>query len=115
MSPPLFRFFYYTLASQIVYTSATRGIAGDEAELMKTSMEPLFKAIMGLPKPVVKEASPLQVWRVVLFNRKAKDLRTSCRLSLRISWLRSDHKLPIKLGVDWGSNISHGGYLMWST
>ncbi|CAM9287420.1 unnamed protein product [Ascophyllum nodosum] len=46
---------------QIVYTSAIQGIAGDEPEEMQDNMEPLFKAIMGLPKPLVREKSPLQV------------------------------------------------------
>lgn len=46
---------------QIVYTSAIQGIAGDEPDAMEENMEPLFKAIMGMPKPVVKEAAPLQV------------------------------------------------------
>lgn len=46
---------------QIVYTSAIQGIAGDEPDAMEENMEPLFKAIMGMPKPVVKETAPLQV------------------------------------------------------
>lgn len=46
---------------QIVYTSAIQGVAGDEPEAMQENMEPLFKAIMGMPKPVVKETAPLQV------------------------------------------------------
>lgn len=51
----------HRIASQIVYTSAIQGIAGDEPESMEESMEPLFKAIMGMPKPLVKESAPLQV------------------------------------------------------
>lgn len=50
------------LGSQIVYTSAIQGIAGDEPDAMQEDMEPLFKAIMGMPKPLVKESAPLQVW-----------------------------------------------------
>ncbi|CAM9280524.1 unnamed protein product [Choristocarpus tenellus] len=46
---------------QIVYTSAIQGIAGNEPDEMAENMEPLFEAIMGMPKPVVKETSPLQV------------------------------------------------------
>lgn len=46
---------------QIVYTSAIQGIAGDEPEAMQENMEPLFKAIMGMPKPLVEETAPLQV------------------------------------------------------
>lgn len=46
---------------QIVYTSAIQGIAGDEPDAMEENMEPLFKAITGMPKPVVKETAPLQV------------------------------------------------------
>lgn len=49
------------LPLQIVYTSAIQGIAGDEPDAMEETMEPLFKAIMGMPKPVVKESAPLQV------------------------------------------------------
>ncbi|CAM9373213.1 unnamed protein product [Ectocarpus sp. 4 AP-2014] len=45
---------------QIVYTSAIKGIAGNEPEEMEENMEPLFKAIMGMPKPLVKETAPLQ-------------------------------------------------------
>ena len=46
---------------QIVYTSAIQGIAGDEPDAMDENMEPLFKAIMGMPQPIVKETAPLQV------------------------------------------------------
>eukprot|EP00903_Cladosiphon_okamuranus_P013278 g12379.t1 len=45
---------------QIVYTSAIQGVAGDEPDAMAENMEPLFKAIMGMPKPLVKETAPLQ-------------------------------------------------------
>ncbi|CAM9591728.1 unnamed protein product, partial [Hapterophycus canaliculatus] len=48
-------------STQIVYTSAIQGIAGDEVDAMAEDMEPLFKAIMGMPKPRVKEMAPLQV------------------------------------------------------
>lgn len=51
---------------QIVYTSAIQGIAGDEPDAMEGDMEPLFKAIMGMPKPYVKETAPLQVWIATL-------------------------------------------------
>lgn len=47
--------------AQIVYTSAIQGIAGDEPDAMEDDMEPLFKAIMDMPKPLVKESAPLQV------------------------------------------------------
>lgn len=46
---------------QIVYTSAIQGIAGDEPDAMDENMEPLFKAIMGMPQPIVKQTAPLQV------------------------------------------------------
>lgn len=53
--------FGYEKSSQIVYTSAIQGIAGDEPESMDDTMEPLFKAIMGMPKPLVREEASLQV------------------------------------------------------
>lgn len=52
----------HPIESQIVYTSAIQGIAGDEPDAMEETMEPLFKAIIGMPKPLVKESAPLQVW-----------------------------------------------------
>jgi len=60
---------------QIVYTSAIQGIAGDEPDAMEEDMEPLFKAIMGMPKPLVKETAPLQVWD--LFMRSSAALSNS--------------------------------------
>ncbi|CAM9422319.1 unnamed protein product [Chrysoparadoxa australica] len=45
----------------IVYTSAIQGIAGDEADEMQETMEPLFKAIMKMPKPKVRPDASLQV------------------------------------------------------
>lgn len=57
---------------QIVYTSAIQGIAGDEPDAMQDNMVPLFKAIMGMPKPLVKESAPLQVWRRVRVLRLMK-------------------------------------------
>jgi len=46
---------------QVVYTSATQGISGDDMMALENNMDALFKAILELPKPKIKKDAPLQI------------------------------------------------------
>jgi len=45
----------------VVYTSAIKGVAGTDAHALEENMDPLFEAILGLPRPRVRAAAPLQL------------------------------------------------------
>lgn len=46
---------------KIIYASAIQGIAGDDYLDMSPNMQPLFEAILNMPRPVVRPNSPLQM------------------------------------------------------
>ncbi len=45
---------------EVVYSSAIKGMAGDSPDNLKDNIEPLFQAILRLPRPRVEKKSPLQ-------------------------------------------------------
>ncbi len=46
---------------EVVYSSAIKGMAGESADSLNDSIEPLFEAILRLPHPHIEKNSPLQL------------------------------------------------------